>query len=119
VALLERRPIRRKKRKTPRYFKILLTGVAFCLFCAFFMSCYQIWQVQADIQQVKSQRQLLLEEQQRLEKELAALQDPEVIEKLARESLGMVKPGEILVVPAVPEEQLPERKEVDVTKILD
>lgn len=99
------RTIGRKKRKMPRYLKILCASLGVYLLCAFFMSYYQIWQVQKNIEEVKLQKRTLIEQQEELEKEQAALQDPEVIEKLARESLGMVKPGEILVVPAMPEKR--------------
>lgn len=105
---LLKKTLRQKKRKMPRYLKILCTSLGVYLLCAFFMSCYQIWQAQEKIEEVNLRRQILLEQQKELEKEQAALQDPEVIEKLARESLGMVKPGEILVVPAVPKNRLPE-----------
>lgn len=38
-------------------------------------------------------------ERDRLEAEVERLQDPEFLERLARECLGMVRPGEIAIVP--------------------
>ncbi|HYH28247.1 MAG TPA: septum formation initiator family protein [Actinomycetota bacterium] len=47
--------------------------------------------------------ELLLAEQSRLRTRIHKLQDPRELERLARECLGMVKPGEIAFV-AVPED---------------
>ncbi len=50
---------------------------------------------------VKSQNelQILADENRRLEGELAALKsDPKAVEKIAREKLGLVKPGEVVLI---------------------
>ena len=45
----------------------------------------------------------LVEENLRLEQQLAALQSPQEVERLAREQFGLVMPGEIAYVAVVPE----------------
>ena len=51
----------------------------------------------------EQQRDALVEENLRLEQQLAALQSPQEVERLAREQFGLVRPGEIAYVAVVPE----------------
>jgi len=104
--------VRRRKRKMPRYMKFILGLLGVYLLFSFAIGGYNIWQIKNEIAEYNLQKEELLKEQQQLENELVFLQEPEMIEKLARESLGMVKPGEILVVPAVPGEHLPKPKNI-------
>lgn len=106
----EYKKIRRKKRKVPRYLKFILAFLGVYLLFSFLIGGYQIWQLKKEIAQYNTQKEELLAKQRELENELTALQEPEMIEKLARENLGMVKEGEILVVPAVPGENIPAPK---------
>jgi cell division protein DivIC len=110
---------RRRKRKIPRYIKIILGILGCYLLFSFLIGGYQIGQIKKEITQHNIQKERLLKQQEDLEKELAFLQEPEMIEKLARESLGMVKPGEILVVPAIPGENIPKPKNIRVEEIRD
>ena len=104
---------RPRKRKMPKYAKITFALLVVCLLSSFVIESYHIWQVKREIGQLKEQQRVLLQQQNALEKELISLQNPEIIEKFARESLGMVKPGEIFVVPAVPEENIPVPKNIN------
>lgn len=53
---------------------------------------------QRDLQQLQQQIQLLQQENRELESQIKALKsDPKAIEKLAREGMGMARPGEIIV----------------------
>jgi cell division protein DivIC len=104
------KPSRRRKRKIPRYAKAFFAAVGVYLLFLFLMNGYQIWQAKLNIKELNLQKERLLQEQKELENERDSLHDPEVIEKLARESLGFVKPGETLIVPAVPKENVPEPK---------
>jgi cell division protein FtsB len=54
--------------------------------------------------QLEQQTQVLEQENVRLEREIERLNDPQYLERLARERLGMAKPGEIgfVVVPEQP-----------------
>ena len=104
--------VRRRKRKMPRYLKLIVAFAGAYLLFSFLVGGYQIWQIKGEITQYNQQKEELSVIQQGLKNELAALQEPEVIEKLARESLGMVKPGEILIIPAIPGENIPKPKDV-------
>lgn len=110
---------RPRRRKMPRYAKITFALLGICLLFSFVIEGYHIWQVKKEIGQLKEQQSILLQQQKNLEADLISLQNPEIIEKLARESLGMVKPGETLVVPAVPEENIPKPKNVKTEDIQD
>ena len=87
----------------------------FCLF-AYVAICFgqQFYRINhidkeiADYLQVKKQ---LLEEQELLKGEIALLQNKSYIERIAREDLGMIKPGETLLVPGEPG-NMPEVKAV-------
>lgn len=50
----------------------------------------------------------LIQERSRLEQRVEQLQDPEELERIARECLGMVKPGEIAFVAVPKSGQLPQ-----------
>ena len=49
---------------------------------------------QETVEALRLQRQLLAAEQEQLAQALADREEPETLERLARERLGMVKPGE-------------------------
>jgi cell division protein FtsB len=68
----------------------------------------QLYAQQRSIAAEEAKLALLSEENARLEQRLARLQDPDYIEKLAREQLGMVRPGEISYVVVPPEASAPE-----------
>jgi cell division protein FtsL len=103
---------RTKKRKIPRYFKLCLSVLGLYLVFAFVTSGYQIWQLNKQIHVLEGEQDVLLQKQQGLTNEIQSLNDPESIERIARESLGMVKKGETVVVPAIPEKNIPKPKEV-------
>lgn len=56
---------------------------------------YEWYGLHAQIEEAKATRQELLEEKQQLEEKKEQLNDPDVIEKKARDELGLVKPGEV------------------------
>jgi cell division protein FtsL len=53
----------------------------------------------AQLQSLQRQADLLQQQNTQLERRIADLNDPSTLERLARECLGMVKPGEIAFVP--------------------
>jgi cell division protein FtsL len=57
----------------------------------------------AEIRELETQVQELARERQVLEAKVARLRDPEHLERIARQCLGMVRPGEIAFI-AVPED---------------
>lgn len=103
-------PEAQKKRKRIKPFRIvLLLGGCYVVF-AFLANTWEIWNLTKDIEQLEAAHGVLLEEQQQMNKEMESLNDPEVVEKIARESLGMVKQGEVMLMQAVPGENLPKPK---------
>ncbi|SPF54190.1 Septum formation initiator family protein [Candidatus Desulfosporosinus infrequens] len=66
-------------------------------------SGWQIWklhsQVEGQLAQLNQEKVSLLQQQGLLHNEITQLNTPSYIEKLAREQLGLVKHGEILISP--------------------
>lgn len=101
------------RKKRLGYARIIICALGIYLLFSFLMGGYQIWQIKKQLSQVEGEQNLLNQQQQALHKEVQSLQDPEVIEKIARESLGMVKQGETIVVPAIPGSNIPKPKTGD------
>lgn len=102
-------PLTPKKRR-PGYLKLFAVVLGLYLLFSFIVGGYQVWQLKKQIQALENEQKNLLEKQKVLVDEMQSLNDPEIIERIARESLGMVKPGETIIVPAQPDEGIPERK---------
>jgi cell division protein FtsB len=109
----------RKRRKIPKYFKLLSSALGVYLLFAFLAGGYEIWQLKKQLEQIDLEKKMLLEQRTQLEQDIKALQEPEIIERIARESLGLVKPGETVIVPAIPGENIPKPKEVNSAEIAD
>ncbi|MFZ5752822.1 MAG: FtsB family cell division protein [Bacillota bacterium] len=109
----------RKRRKIPKYFKLLSSALGVYLLFAFLAGGYEIWQLKKQLEQIDLEKKVLLEQRTRLEQDIKALQEPEIIERIARESLGLVKPGETVIVPAIPGKNIPKPKEVNSAEIAD
>ena len=66
-------------------------------------SAWQIWklrsQVEGQLAHLNQEKVALLQQERLLQDEIALLNTPSYIEKLAREQLGLVKHGEILISP--------------------
>lgn len=70
-------------------------------------SGYDIWLLKEQMTELEQEQTRILEQQELLKQEIESLNDPEVIEKLARENLGMVQQGETIIVPAIPGYNIP------------
>lgn len=75
----------------------------------------QIIAQQRSVDLSESQLDALVEENRKLEQEIAALQSPQEVERLAREHFGLVMPGDIAYVAIVPEGGVPTGVTSDVT----
>ena len=66
-------------------------------------SVWQIWKLHSDVEGqlvfLNQEKALLLQEEKHLQEEIIRLNTPSYIEQLAREQLGLVKHGEILISP--------------------
>jgi len=58
----------------------------------------RLYHLTGQLAQLEHRRDALLRENRRLREELRRLKDPAYVERLAREQLGLVRPGEIAVV---------------------
>ncbi|MFY9174476.1 MAG: septum formation initiator family protein [Peptococcia bacterium] len=98
---------KRKKRRTPRWMKVITAILGLYLLFLFAKNGYDIWQLKRQMTILEQEQARLAELHSELEKELESLNDPEVIEKKAREDLGMVREGETVIIPAVPGHNIP------------
>lgn len=92
-----RKRIRRDKKKRDQAIAIMWVKRSIVFFMVLFL-CFQAYQLVAiyhEKQQIEQQLYELRMQNDKLEEEKAKLQDPQAIEQLAREELGLVKPGEV------------------------
>jgi cell division protein FtsL len=61
-------------------------------------AAYRLYRLSQQVAELEYQRAALLEENRRLREEIRRLYDPAYVERVAREELGLVRPGEIAVV---------------------
>ncbi|MGH2349758.1 MAG: FtsB family cell division protein [bacterium] len=91
-----RRPLRKTRTGVPRW--IWNLGVAALLIVcaiAFTTTFLELFRLQREADRLLRMRQSLQQETATLREEIRALHTLEYIEKIAREQLGLVKPGEI------------------------
>lgn len=91
-------PGRRKKRWGILHWFFLFLGLAL-----FGSSLWQLWQdkiiIDKQIARLKEEKRQLIEQQENLKAEINLLNTPSYIEQLAREQLGLVRRGEIMIAP--------------------
>ncbi len=82
-----------------RWVRITVLGLAVGLFVtSTAQAAYRLYRLSREIAELEYQRAALLEENRRLREEVRRLYDPAYIERVAREELGLVRPGELAVV---------------------
>lgn len=74
----------------------------------------QIIAQQRSVELAQQQLDALVEENRRLEHQIAALQTPQEVERLAREQFGLVRPGDIAYVALIPPGTEGEQPEIEV-----
>jgi cell division protein FtsL len=84
-------------RLSPRASILLIAVFLSVVFAVAPMRAYL--QQRAELSDLERQTQLLQQQNTDLERRIADLNDPATLERLARECLGMVRPGEIAFVP--------------------
>ncbi len=82
---------------------VVLAGVVLLLIVASAGVLRQFFDQRAEIDRLEQQVESLVQERGDLSRQIERLHDPEYLERLARECLGMVRPGEIAFV--VPTEE--------------
>jgi cell division protein DivIC len=86
-----------KFRVRKRFF--LLIGLFVYVAMCFGQQFYQLSNLDQEIEKYQQIHNELLEEQESLKAEIALLENKSYIERIAREDLGLIKPGETLLVP--------------------
>ncbi len=89
-----------KRRKLPKYVKLFIAILGMYLLVLFIIGSYQLWQLNKQMNALELEQKSLLTQQQKLTEDMESLNNPEMIERIARESLRMVKPGETVIIPA-------------------
>ena len=105
-----RRNISGKKRKGQKRVAAFLFAVMFLLMLPMARDLFSYFQMKQDFLELQQYNQELKALTQTLEEERESLHTPEMIERLAREELDMVLPGESKVYQAIPTENMPKRE---------
>jgi cell division protein FtsB len=90
---------------------MFLLGLALLILCALFLPIQiKTWMSQSNLRQLQSEKQTLLLQQQQIQQQIGYYSSDAYVEEAARQDLGLVKPGESLVLPAVSGEAKPPPK---------
>lgn len=92
----------RKAKKSWSVRTIVVFGVTIYLLFSFAHLGYALHQANLRIKAYEDQKRALLAERARLQEQIRQLNEDSYIERLAREELGLIKPGEKVIIPAVP-----------------
>jgi len=93
-------PRRKKKKSAFRASRLIILVL---VVVAIGSSGWKLWQLHRDVEmqlaELSTQKQSLLAEQRDLNDKIARLNTPSYVEQLAREQLGLVRQGEIMISP--------------------
>lgn len=81
---------------------MIVALLAIYLFYSFAHLGLALYQTGLQIRTCQEQKEALLAEGRRLQEQIQELNKDSYIERIAREELGLVKPGETVIIPAVP-----------------
>lgn len=81
--------------------------IVFYLFYSFLHVGISLYKVEKELDFYRQQKAALLAEQARLQEEIRKLNSDIYIERIAREELGLIKPGEKVILPAKPASDIP------------
>lgn len=106
-----KQPYKVKKRRVFKPGMKCLTFLAICMFSylviSFGTNFNRLHTMQQDVEKIHSQVKELQEKNEQLREQLKMAQSDSFVEKVAREELNLVKPGESRIVPAQPQQQKP------------
>ncbi|MEA4892061.1 MAG: septum formation initiator family protein [Peptococcaceae bacterium] len=100
------------KKRSQRRFAAFMAAVLLLLAMPMIRTGISYFQLRHRLEEVRQTNQELLAVQGELQKQIENLENPAVIERLAREELGLVRPGESVVIPSIPNAEVPENEEV-------
>ncbi len=81
------------------YIMIILTVFILFIGFKFYINYQKINDLKSEITQLKQNIEETQVENEELKKQLQGMNDLDYIEKVARQKLGLVKPGELLLIP--------------------
>ncbi|HHW41786.1 MAG TPA: septum formation initiator family protein [Syntrophomonadaceae bacterium] len=87
-----------------------LLGLALC--ALFLPTEAKILRMQGELRQLQREERALLQKQQEFKEKIRFYSSDAYVEEAARRDLGLVKPGEVLVLPAVPGKVQPPPKKM-------
>jgi len=105
-----RRNLTQKKRRSQRRFTAFLFIVMFLLVFPMARDLFAYFRMGEEYRQLVQDNQELAMQKQQLEEERDSLHSLEMIERIAREELDMVLPGESKVYQAIPTTDIPKRE---------
>ena len=82
-----------------RLFKVLIIFILIFTAYRFYLNQREINRLEREIEQLIAEVNLAEEKQAQLQEEIEHINDLEYIERIARKELGLVKPGELLIIP--------------------
>lgn len=82
-----------------RLFKLLIIFMLIFTAYRFYLNQREINRLEEEIEQLIVEVNLAEEKQAQLQEEIEHINDLEYIERIARKELGLVKPGELLIIP--------------------
>ncbi|MFZ7101377.1 MAG: FtsB family cell division protein [Peptococcaceae bacterium] len=90
----------RKKFSTRKMSRFILWGLIIYMCFSLSQGFYQGYKLKQEINTLEKQLSIVKTENTELLDEFEYIQTPEAIEKIAREKLGLIKPGEIVIMKA-------------------
>lgn len=93
---------RKKKKKfkiTP--FKVIMIALAGYILFSLGQVYWEVIQLNQEVAEYKQEKEELLQEKEELEETIEKIESEEFIERQARERLGLIRPGETIIMPAV------------------
>ena len=113
-----KRNLTAKKRRSERRFTAFILTVMLVMLFPIARSYYSYIRMNREYEQLMQRNDELSDIQKRLEEEKASLYTDEMIERLAREELDMVMPGESKVYRTIPTNDIPQREKLGSGEIL-
>lgn len=100
--------------------RLMTFGLVGIILCALFLPTeIKILRMQGELRQLQREEEALLQKQEEIRERIRYYSSDAYVEEAARSELGLVKPGEVLVLPAVPGKVQPPPKMTDDTVFRD
>lgn len=93
--------IKKKKKFKLTPLKIVVAFVAGYILFSFGQVYWEVYQLDQEIAEYEQKKQELIQEKEELERTIENIDSEQFVERQARERLGLVKPGESIIMPAV------------------